>query len=171
LTNDKATISWSTSKEESSLQFIIERSYNGSDFTTTSTLANYNNQSGINHYSFIDPASFDKAWYRLIIVTPDGKKKYSSIIQLRKNMPGFDMGNMINPFSNNLAFTIHTDRNAAITVNLVDMAGRIVLKNKHLLYTGTNNLNLTAVQTIPAGVYTLQVIHNNTIIRKRVIKK
>ena len=172
LVNDKATLSWSTSKEETSLQFIMERSYSGVDFSTAGSLANYNNQSAINHYSFIDPVSFnDKAWYRLIIVTPDGKKKYSSIIQLKKNMAGFDIGNMINPFSNNLAFNIHTDRSAAININLADMAGRIVLKGKHLVYTGINNLNLTEVHTIPAGVYTLQVIYNDTIIRKRVIKK
>jgi len=172
LVNDKAILSWSISKEESPLQFIIERSYNGVDFSMVGSLANYNSQSAVNHYSFIDPASFtDKAWYRLIIVTHDGKKKYSSIIQLKKNMPGFDIDNMINPFSNDLAFTIHTDCDAAIHINLTDMAGRIVLKGKHLVYTGVNNLNLTAVQNIPAGVYTLQVIYNDTIIRKQVIKK
>ena len=172
LVSDKTSLSWSTSKEESSLQFIIERSYNGINFFTTGLLSNYNNQSNINHYSFIDPASVnDKAWYRIIIVTPGGKKKYSSIIQLKKNMPGFDFGNIINPFNNNLVFDIIVDRNATITVNLVDMAGRIVLNGKHLAYTGINNLNLTEVQTIQAGVYTLQVIYNDTIIRKRVIKK
>lgn len=172
LINDKGSLSWSTSAEESFLEFIIERSYNGTDFTKVGLINGYNNNATTNQYSFMDPASInDKAWYRIVIVTPEGKKKYSSIIQLKKNMPGFDFGNIINPFSNTLVFDIIVDRNATIAVNLIDMAGRTVLSGNHKVYPGVNNLNLSGTQAIQSGVYTLQVINTDNVIRKRVIKR
>jgi hypothetical protein len=172
LVNDKSYLTWSTSKEESPLQFIIERSQNGQDFTRVGLLDNYNNDDAINHYSFNDPVPVnDKAWYRIAIVTPAGKKNYSSIIQLKKDMPRFDFGNIINPFSNNLVFDIIVSSNATLAIHLVDMAGRTVVTERHLVYTGVNNLNLANIQTLPAGVYTLQVINKESVIRKQVIKR
>ncbi len=172
LVNNNGHLSWSTSWEESLLHFIIEKSDNGTDFTKAGIVNGYNNNATINQYSFIDPVLLtDKAWYRIVIVTPEGKKKYSSIIQLRKNMPGFDFGNIINPFSSALVFDIIVDRNALVTVNLIDMAGRTVLSGKHKVYTGINNLNLANAQAIQSGVYTLQVINADNVIRKRVVKR
>lgn len=172
LVSDRVNLSWSTSKEESSLQFIIERSHTGRDFSMVGLLNNYNNDDPVNHYNFIDPAAVnDKAWYRIVIVTPDGKKKHSSIIQLKKDIPDFGLGNLINPFSNNLVFDVLINNNATVTVSLTDMAGRTVLTGKQLVYSGVNNLNLTEVQTMQAGVYILQVANKDNVIRKQVIKK
>ena len=86
-------------------------------------------------------------------------------------MPGFDFGNVINPFSNSLMFDVIVDRSATISVSLIDMAGRTVLSSKHKVYTGVNSLNLSNAQTIQGGVYTLQVINGDNVIRKRVIKQ
>lgn len=56
-------------------------------------------------------------------------------------------------------------------VNLIDMAGRTVLSGEHQVYPGVNNLILSDAQRIQAGIYSLQVINNDNIIRKRVIKR
>ena len=66
---------------------------------------------------------------------------------------------------------IIVDRNALVTVNLIDMAGRTVLSGKHKVYPGINNLNLANAQAIQSGVYTLQVINADNVIRKRVVKR
>lgn len=172
LVNEKGHLVWSTSQEEVPLQFIIEKSNNGIDFYNAGVVYGYNNNATINQYSFIDPESLnDKAWYRIVIVTPEGKKKYSSSIQLKRNMPGFDFGNIINPFSNTLAFDVIVNRNAFVTVSLIDMAGRTVLRSKHKVYTGVNSLNIGEAQAIQSGVYTLQVINADNVIRKRVVKR
>ena len=63
------------------------------------------------------------------------------------------------------------NNNATITISLVDMAGRTVLTGKQLVYSGVNNLNLAEVQAMQAGVYILQVINKDSVIRKQVIKK
>jgi hypothetical protein len=172
LVNDKTNLSWSTSKEEQALQFIIERSFDGRDFTTTGMVNSYNTDEMINHYTFIDPSAINgKAWYRIAMVTPAGRKSYSSIIQLKKNMPDFDFGNVINPFNSNLVFDVMVNRTGAISIYLMDMAGRTILSNKQMVYAGTNSLNLSNIQPIQAGVYTLQVTSNGHVIRRQVVKK
>jgi len=172
LINDKGNLSWSTTKEESALQFIIERSFNGRDFTAAGRLDGYNNEATTNYYAFIDPAnSSDKTWYRIAIVTPAGKKSYSPIILLKKDIPDFAIGNVINPFGHNLVFDVMVKQSGTVAVNLVDMAGRTVLSSKHMVYTGTNNINLSGIQPLQAGVYTLQVVNNDHVARRQVVKK
>jgi hypothetical protein len=172
LVNDKADLTWSASKEEQSLDYIIERSYNGTDFPAAGSVKSYENGADVNRYYFMDPVSVnDKVWYRICMKTADNKKKYSSIIQLKKDPLSFDLSNIINPFSNNLVFDVMADRKGKISISLTDMTGRTVMTGKYIVYAGVNNFNLTDIQTIHGGVYTLEVINNDNIIRKRVMKK
>jgi len=172
LVNDKANLSWSTSKEEQSLDYIVERSFNGRDFSMAGSLKSYDNGSAVNNYKFVDPMSVtDNVWYRIYMKTADNKKKYSSVIQLKKEPLIFDLSRIINPFSNHLVFDVTMDRNSTITISLTDMTGRTVMTGKHTVYPGINNLNITDIQHLRAGVYTLQVINNDSVIRKPVVKK
>ncbi len=172
LVSDNANLAWSTSKEESSLQYIIERSQNGRDFFKAGSVKSYENGEDINKYTFVDPAPVhDEIWYRVYLETADHKKKYTSVIPLKKAMPDFDFSNMINPFSQNLVFDITVNRYGTLFISLLDMAGRTVMTGQQLVYAGVNKFNITDLESIKAGVYTLQVINNDNIIRKPVIKK
>jgi len=172
LVNTKANLSWSTSQEDAPVTFIIERSPDGRNFSAAGEVRGYNNGNTINHYSFIDPVSVsDKVWYRIVIVTPNGKKKYSSIIQLYNSLPDFELNNMMNPFTTNLAFDITIAGSSTITAELIDISGKVVLASKQLVYTGTNSINLGGTQSLPSGIYTLRVINKDKFIIKRVMKK
>lgn len=172
LVNSKANLSWTTSQEDSPVTFIIERSSDGRNFTAAGEVQGYNNGKTINHYSFADPVSVsDKVWYRIAIVTPGGKKKYSSIIQLYNSLPDFELTNMANPFTNSLVFDISISGSSAITAELIDISGKVVLASKQLVYAGTNSINLGGTQSLPSGIYTLRVINKDKFIIKRVMKK
>jgi hypothetical protein len=172
LVNDKANLSWSTSKEDQPLDYIVERSYNGRDFSIAGSLKSYDNGSAVNNYKFVDPEPVTyNVWYRIYMKTADNKKKYSSIIQLKKDVLVFDLSRTINPFSHNLVFDVTTDRNSTINISLTDMTGRTVMTGRYTVYPGVNNFNITDIQHLRAGVYTLQVINNDNVIRKPVVKK
>ena len=141
-------------------------------FAAAGSVKSYDNGADVNRYYFIDPVSVhDNVWYRIYMKTADNKKKYSPIIQLKKDLPAFALGNIINPFSNNLVFDVMADRNGTININLTDMTGRTVMTGKYTIYPGVNNFNLTDIQHLRAGVYTLQVNNKDSIIRKPVMKK
>ncbi|HKO81035.1 MAG TPA: T9SS type A sorting domain-containing protein [Chitinophagaceae bacterium] len=172
LIDNKSHLSWSTSPEDSPLTFIIERSTDGRNFSVAGEVSAYNNADNINHYSFTDPQLFsDRIWYRVVMKTSNNKKKYSSIIQLKSDLPDFDLSNIINPFSNSLAFNITIGGSSAVSIELIDMAGKTVLSNKQMIYTGTNSINLANTQRLASGIYTLRIANKDRFITKRVIKK
>ena len=172
LVDNKSHLSWSTSLEDSPLTFIIEKSNDGRNFSVAGEVSAYNNGNNINHYSFADPLSVsDKIWYRVIMKTPNNKKKHSSIIQLKNNLTDFDLTNIINPFSNSLAFNITIAGSSAVTIELIDMSGKTVLSGKQVVYTGTNSINLGNTQALASGIYTLRVANKDRFIIRRVVKK
>ena len=171
LINSKAILSWSTSKENSPVSFIIEKSSDGRVFTATGEVQGYNNGNLVNQYSFAEPMSeSDKIWYRIVLRTADGKKKYSSIIQLKNDLPQFELNNIINPFSNTLTFNIASPNNSIVIIELMDIAGKTVMYNKQIIFTGTTSINLSNMQSLTSGIYTLRVTNKNKFITKRVIK-
>ncbi len=172
LIDSKAALSWSTSQEHSSVTFIIERSTDGRIFSTAGELPGHNNGKNVNHYSFTDPLSANgKIWYRIIMVTATGKKKHSSIIQLKNGLLDFDLTNIVNPFHSNLTFNISSGHSSMTTIELIDMAGKTVFLNKQIIYAGTNNINISSIQALPSGVYTLRVVIKDKFITRRVVKK
>ncbi|MGZ8540405.1 MAG: T9SS type A sorting domain-containing protein, partial [Chitinophagaceae bacterium] len=172
LLDSKATLSWSTSQENSLITFLIERSTDGRNFSAAGELPGYNNGKNINHYSFTDPMPVsDKIWYRIVMVTTSGKKKHSAIIQLKNDLLDFDLTNIINPFSSSLPFNITSATSSVITIELIDIAGRTVLSRKQIVYMGTNSMNLGNTQPLSSGIYTLRVINKDKFITRQVVKK
>lgn len=172
LINEKTLLTWSTSKEELPVRFIIEKSLDGQNFQAIGEVNGYNNSADVNHYAFTDPTPLhDRAWYRISMITEAGKKKYSSVILLRTNMPEFDFVKVINPFNNNLEFDISSSGNGMLTIQLLDITGKTVRNFKQMAYVGVNSLKITDTQSLPAGVYTLRVINKDRQLVKKVMKR
>ena len=172
LIDSKANLAWSTTHEDSPLKFIIERSSDGRNFSKAGESPGYNNGNNTNYYSFIDPVAVtDRVWYRIAMVPTNGKRKYSSIIQLYNRLTDFEITNIINPFTNSLTFDITVAENSVVTYELIDIAGKTVSSKKQLAYTGTNSINFGNTQSLPAGIYTLRVANKNKYVVKRVVKK
>ncbi|WP_276503153.1 T9SS type A sorting domain-containing protein [Terrimonas pollutisoli] len=172
LLDNKASLAWSTSKEDAPLIFIIEKSSDGTNFVTAGELSAYYNNNETNRYIFLDPiAAGDKTWYRIVMITPAGKKKYSSVIQLRNTIPDFAITNVINPFSGNLKFDIMTANNSSIIIDLIDISGKTVMTSKQQVYAGINSMNLTNTQSLASGIYTLRIANKDMFITKRVVKR
>jgi hypothetical protein len=173
LINEHAQLFWSTSKEEEAVNFDIEKSSDGINFIKIGNISGYNDiRSEINHYSFIDPANFSgKNWYRIVMKNKKSGKKYSSIIQLSNDQMNFGLGNIINPFSNELAFQITTSENAKIDVSLYDLFGKAVKNKNYMVYAGVNGISLENTGKLSPGIYILQVKNKDIIINSKVIKK
>jgi hypothetical protein len=172
LAGNRATLSWTTSKEEKPVHFIIERSDDGNSFSPIGTLSGHNDVSyDINYYSFIDPSAIsEKKWYRIIMADDLGTQKYSRIIQLGDRLEEFNLSSVVNPFNNELYFDVTTTRNLKINVDLVDMQGRPVKTSSYLVYAGVNSLSLQHTGSLSPGVYTIIVRYDNKIISRRVVK-
>lgn len=171
IVNSKAQLSWTTSRENESAMFIIEKSIDGQRFFTAGEVSGNKNGNTVNRYTFTDAAQLnDATWYRILMITSSGTKRYTSIIQLKNISTNFDLGSIVNPFTNNLNLAISTNKTSEVSIELSDMSGRKVISIKKMVYTGSNGITLDT-QTLPAGVYSLRILYKDQSVIRRVIKQ
>ena len=174
IVNDKGHLSWTTSKEDMPVTFILERSNDGVNFAQTGTVNSYNDyMSPVNSYSFVDPISIvGKAYYRLILAEQSGARKFSRTIQLNKaDSDGLGLVSVINPFNHTLEFDIASKTDAKIEVELLDLFGKVVQKGSYTVRPGINALSMPNTDVLPSGTYILRVRNNEVFINRKVLKK
>src|SRR5436190_8040570 len=172
LNDDKAKITWVTTKEEEPVNFQLQRSDDGNSFHTIATVNGYNNINTENNtYSHDDPTSVTtKVYYRVIMFTNSGTKKYSRIIQLSPGTKDFGLGIVVNPFSSELQYEIVTPQTGIATTELIDQYGITVRRQTQRIDGGVNALRITSTEKLPAGIYTLKVSMNGSFVVRRVVK-
>jgi hypothetical protein len=172
LNHGNADLIWTTSKEAEPVSYSVERSYDGTNFTSIGMVTGNNNTNAAkNTYKFTDLNVQGKIWYRIAMVNKDGHKKYSRIVILEDKTVNFGLTNVVNPFSTKLDFGITVSENSRIDVTLINMSGKPVRKETFNVYAGANNLTVVDTGKLPVGMYILQIRNNDQIINKKVMKK
>ncbi len=172
INNGNAELLWVTSKENEPVSFSIEKSINGSDFNSIGSVKGYGSNNENNYYHFSDPALITgKVWYRIAMINKDGKKKYSRIISLNDKAIEFSFNNVVNPFTHELDFEILVPENSRVDATLISLSGKPVRKESFTVYEGANSLIISDIETLPTGMYILQVKYKDKIISKKLMKK
>jgi hypothetical protein len=83
----------------------------------------------------------------------------------------FGLTSVVNPFSTKLDFGITVSENSRIDATLLTISGKPVRKESFNAYGGANSLTINDTETLPAGMYILQIRNKDQIINKKVIKK
>jgi hypothetical protein len=172
LDGDYADLTWTTSKEDEPVKYQLERSTDGSHFSTVGTISGYNNNASENVYTYNDPeAVVGKIYYRVVIINNGNNKKYSRTISLSKvNENNFELRTVVNPFSNSLYFDISAPGTMKIEAEIMDMNGTVVKRKTYLVHQGVNMLQLPDTGTLPGGNYIFRVKNNNQILSKKIVK-
>jgi trimeric autotransporter adhesin len=162
-------LNWTTSREEDSVQYAVEKSYDGRNFKIVATVDGYNNNADVNYYNWTEFSVNQTLYYRIRLIA-SGKQKFSRIIQLTPNSKAADF-NVLNPFTDKLVAQINTSEAQLVHLNLIDNSGRIVRSHQFALINGTNNLQINDTDILTKGLYTLQVQFDTHTISKKVIKQ
>lgn len=172
LNNDKAKVTWVTSKEEEPVSFELQRSSDGNNFTTIATLNGYYNiHAENNYYGYDDPTSVTgKVYYRVIMITTSGNKKYSRTIQLTPDKKDFGLGIVVNPFNTELEYEIINPQSGIAITELIDQYGITVRRQTQKIDSGVNALKISSTESLPSGIYTLKVSMNGSFVVRRVLK-
>jgi len=172
LNHGNADLIWTTSKESEPVSYSVERSYDGTNFSSIGMLPGRNNPNATNNtYKFTDFNVQSTVWYRIAMINKDNHKKYSRIIILDDKTVNFGLTSVINPFSTKLDFGITVSENSRIDATLINISGKPVRKESFNVYEGANNLTINDTETLAAGMYILQIKNKEQIINKKVMKK
>lgn len=156
LQGKEGLVKWRSSFEENIRDFVIEKSLNGRNFFTL-THTTPRNFSG-SEYSITDAAlATGNNFYRLKVVNTDGTVDYSAVVKIyyKKGTPS---GWFVypNPAEGDAALIYQSVTTKKITVNVTDVAGKLISQNVHTITAGNNRINIPS-QKLSAGMYMVTV--------------
>jgi len=165
--NEKSILRWSVSQGIGSVQFAIQRSSNGTDFTTIGIVNGANPDSSYNSYAYTDDAPLT-GWdyYRLAITDMNGKTSYS---QIAKDYLESDIQQGVTIYPNPVKDILQISSvslTGIVTLQLLNVSGQ-VLQSYHTVLSGTQNFSLGA---LPKGVYFIKITASNSTVIRKIVK-
>jgi hypothetical protein len=157
LTDNRTQLEWMTTREVNTSHFDVERSTNGSAFSTLVTVPGTNNPTMTNTYQAADSFPLTgNDYYRLKEVDLDGAVTYSPVVVVTVN-PGLTCMVYPNPATSQVF--IHIQCNAARqgTVNWYDLRGQLLMSRQIQLTTGENQIDFN-VEGLAKGVYIIKLL-------------
>jgi hypothetical protein len=153
-TDNEATISWSSSLEENSFKYEVQRSADGKNFITVGTVTAAGTSIETVKYSFKDPLPGSGAYfYRLKMIDIDGKAEMSKTIYVNsKSGSGAVTKIFPNPFTSEIQLIGATS--ADLTPNNIkvfNVTGQLV---KYRIV-GANAIAID--ETAPKGLYIVKI--------------
>lgn len=151
-------VNWSFNADEPADQVILERSFNGSDFTAVKNYSNLLPIGNIYKEGFTDDIMNTNQYYRLKIVNPGGSYNYSKIEKVTiGNTPSILIAP--NPVADELNILLPGSfTGSTVKIIIENTAGQIV---KEAYYPLLSSLKVVAqVHELAAGIYHIQVVNN-----------
>lgn len=163
-------LDWSTSSEQNSSYFDIERSTDGTRFMKAGRVSAAGNSNITRQYSFNDDISAVNAglfYYRLKQVDVSGQEKYSPVVIIKQNSKGFNATASPNPFTDHLRVQVESDKKENAVIMLTQLDGKRLRIQNASINKGSNVIWLDELDNLPGGIY---LLHINTGSEKRTLK-
>ena len=167
--NYTANLNWTV--DESDIRtYTIERSSDGKNFQSLSSLAALNNGSRTN-YTYSDNLkgySGLNVFYRLNILENTGYQHYSKIISLKTALiNGVSLSPNPARSYTNLSFNANNNQTALIEV--FDANGKAKINQRVSLFRGANTVQLDKLDQLPAGVYMIRTTVDGKLVSSKIV--
>ena len=168
LENGIAKLTWQSAVEDNISGYIVERSYNGNDWTDLGEVASANKP---NTYTYNDPIvnSPEKIYYRLKIRETAGFS-YSGTVVIKTSEVLGNISVAPNPFRGTIQLSINSSDAENITYTLLNGEGKQLRNASQKLSRGSNVFFVNDLESLQTGVYFLQVQYNNEVKTLKLLK-
>ena len=159
--DDNGLLNWQVENETAITDvYLVERSFNGRDFSTIANIARKTNGASTNVYEYSDnnlkALRTDILYYRIKQLDKDGKFAYTEIRSIRLDGKSFSANVYPNPVINTGSVNIDLLEDVKINILLTDAAGKEVQKAAIAGKKGLNVYKLNMV-SLASGTYQLKV--------------
>ncbi len=156
-------VDWSTVEEIDNNHFEVQvasGNANDLDFKTIGIVSGQGNSDNTNHYQYVDttPNKTGIRYYRIKQVDFDGTTTYTEIQQLRFNESTASVSAYPNPMMDDLFVHIELQEDEDITLQLVDLTGRVLHTQPMYLLAGNHDFPLEIESDLAAGFYSLRIV-------------
>ncbi len=158
----KNVLKWITATEQNNKGFEIQRSVDGTNFSSIGFVAAKAAQGNTASasYSFDDAKPFtNNNHYRLKQVDKDGRETFTNIVTLKGQRPSsLQLSRLYpNPASASLNLLITAPANDRISIVIADFVGKVVMQKSSNIFTGDNKVSLN-IAHLPAGSYMIKTV-------------
>ncbi|MBI4929931.1 MAG: T9SS type A sorting domain-containing protein [Bacteroidetes bacterium] len=175
--NDGVELTWSTASEKNNDYFAIERSVNAEEWEEAGKISGAGNSSTVQNYEFVDAEISSQYsmlntqyYYRLKQTDYDGSYEYSKIISVKLS-PADDWKLILNNFSEDeLKGKLLVSEKANVAIDIMDMQGRIIQREKLNAQKGVNLLDVN-IARLDQGLYFIKAYNSDKNILSKFVKK
>ncbi len=159
-------IEWQTVNETNCAGFHVQRSINGTDFSSIATQKT-KAVSGMNStslwYNVIDDKPLAGTnYYRLKQIDNDGQVFYSRIVSVKNSSTNWASLNLYpNPVMDNLNIQLFAHSNADINIEVLNSNAQRILQTKQNIKAENNTIQIPVTQ-LAKGLYTLKITNIKT---------
>jgi hypothetical protein len=127
-TNNQLT--WSTSKEQNSISYSIEKSTDARSWKQIAVVAGAGTSSLVNKYAYTDKNGNDAvAYYRIHQTDMNGAAFYSAIRSLRNNEAG-SLTNIYASSNKTVIIDFNSDVKDNVSIQLINMGGQVIVRKE-----------------------------------------
>jgi hypothetical protein len=170
--NNKVQLNWTIIADREVDHFEIERSLDNNTYTKTGTVREPVTLQTSQSFGFLDDISGisnEVIYYKLKVVGKAGDVKYSNILVIRRTVTKTPISIMPNPANNYVSVRFFSEKDAEVSIRLIDNTGRLVVLEKQKVLRGNNTVQLNNLSKFSNGVYTLQVLINGEVVTEKLV--
>jgi hypothetical protein len=171
----KVNLNWVTSTEKNVSHFVVERSFDGKEFSDAGVVFAVGNTQDLQSYNFADKIKADVnsvIYYRIRTVNIDAKNQLSIIRLIRidkENDTKLAITTYPNPVTSDLRITVPAKwQNKKVSYELIANNGRLTLRTESGNSSQTETIN---VSNLTAGVYMVRVTCNGETAMQKIVKQ
>ena len=153
MNNGTTRLEWAVASNEQAYKYEIEKSADGKNFEIAG-LISPTDRSGNENYTYQDESGSDKIYYRLKITDKSSVVTYSRILSFSKETETKEALNIIgNNVTDKLTLSIQSQKSQAAEINIVNMSGKLIAKQKINVLKGNNVTILSLPSAMNSGMY------------------
>lgn len=156
-----AKLYWSTASESNSKQFVIQRSYDGINFSGIGSVVAAGYSSSQKDYSFTDVGALlntnKTIYYRLQQVDNDGRFILTDIRKIKGSLEN-SIKLLANPVKEQATVLYTAAGNEQVTIRVADAAGHSLIQYISFVAPGLNQVKINTA-SLAAGSYWIEVVH------------
>lgn len=161
--NERVLLSWSSNGEENFSGYEIQRSTDNSNWSAIGFAnAAGNGAAGTFDYNYADMNPVKgKGYYRLKLVSLNGKNNFSEVRVATIRSALDEIVVSPNPATDYAQVSFQSQLAAEITISVLELNGRVVLRGKKQAAKGFNSITLPPLAVLQTGTYIVQLQTGN----------
>jgi hypothetical protein len=168
--NNDAIVKWSTASEQNADYFTVERSLDGTNFSTLGKVQASGNTTTIKNYSYTDAdAPNTNTYYRIRETDYNGQYSFSGQITVNGCGTKGELGVYPNPSLGSFNVAITGSKDEEVVILVVDMLGQEFYSKVTVLSSDQEVIAIDPTSKLAAGVYTVIATSKDEIIKKKIV--